>query len=109
MSSTPYDLVQNEREAELTQALAHQVGQIELAAYVAERGMAQIAQTHEDVSQLCEATLVLVDRMLRDARQTNRLSPFQEAALQHIRMAYLFEMLAEAERTGNRMTDVMGR
>ena len=109
MSSTAYGLASSEWETKLTRALAQQVGQIELAAYVAERGMVQIAQTHEFVSQLSEETLAVVDRMLQEARQVNHLTPFQEAALQHLRMAYLFEMLAEAEKTGNRLIAVLRR
>lgn len=109
MSSTPYGLAQSEWEEKLTVALARQVGQIQLAAQVARVGMAQIVTTHENASELSAETLALVDQILQEAAQANHLTPYKEAALQHLRMAYLFEMLAEAEKTGNRIIDILRR
>jgi hypothetical protein len=109
MSSTPYGLAASEWEAELALALAQQVGQIQLAAQVAQMGMAQIVTAHQNASQLSAETLAVADRILQEAVQANRLTPFKEAALQHLRMAYLFEMLSEAEKTGNRIIDVVRR
>lgn len=109
MVSSPYGLAEREWEEKLTLALAQQVGQIQVAAQVAKLGMAQIIQTHAYASQLSAETLAVVDRLLQQAEQANRLTPFKGAALQHLRMAYLFEMLAEAERTGNQVIQVVSK
>lgn len=109
MSSTAYGLVESEWEAELTLALAQQVGQIQLATQIAKMGMAQIVKTHQYASHLSAETLAVVDQIVQEAEQANRLTPFKQAALQHLRMVYMFEMLAEAEKTGNRLIDVVRR
>jgi hypothetical protein len=109
MVSTPYGLTQYEWETKLTQALAQQVGEIHLAAQVAQLGLAQIAQTHQLAAQLSAETLAQVDRLLQEAAQANRLTPFKVAALDHLRMVYLFEMLAAVEETGQRLITVVSR
>lgn len=109
MASIPSDLVASEWEEELTLALAKQIGQIQVAAQIAEVGMEQIVQAHQNAARLSAETMAVVEQIIQEAAQANRLTPYQEAALQHLRMAYLFEMLAEAEQTGNRLIDLVRR
>lgn len=48
----------------------------------------------------------MVDQILREAERTGRMTPLKQAALLHLRMAYVFEMLETVEQTGDQIIAV---
>lgn len=103
MVANPYALIASEQTAQDEHMLVQQAANIRHAGELVHQGLAQIAQTHVVASLLSAETLAQVEQCYQEAVQANRMTPFKAAALQHLQLAYLFELLTVVEEAGELM------
>jgi hypothetical protein len=94
-------------EARATQALARQLGGLELAATVVKTGIVQIGGTHRAAATEVAVRLKIVDQMVQAAGHAGRLTPHKQAMVRRLTKDYLDEMLAITDEAANEIIDVL--
>lgn len=97
------------RQAELQRARGQQLATIRAAGQIARLAQRELSSSHQVASVLCAQTLAAMDRIRQAAELSGNLTPFQQEAITHIQMAYLFEMLATVEQTGDDLVTALAQ
>lgn len=87
--------------------LTQQLSPMHQASRLASRAIEDVVHTHQQTAELYAKTLVVGEQIIEEAKRP--LTPYQQAALNHFQMAYLYEMLAIAEESGDEIIEAVRR
>lgn len=86
--------------AAVAQTGESQMAQITAAATLAHHALVEVARMHQETAVLYTATMTTAFEVIQQAVQRRQLTAFEQEALYHRTMAYMFELLAKVESTG---------
>lgn len=105
----PHRNRQRRRQAAIPLELTQQLSPMHQASHQASRGMEDIVHTHQQAAEYYAKMLAEGEKIVQEAECRGTVTPFQQEALNHYQMAYLYEMLAIAEESGDEIIEVVRR
>src|SRR5215218_1910882 len=84
----------------LEETLQLQMAQLQAEGILAHHALLELDCMHEDTSALYATAMAIAHQAIQQAEQSGRLTPFQQAALYYRTRAYMYELLATVEATG---------
>lgn len=95
--------------AELTPELAQHLGDLPSARRLIQASLEQSYRTHRLATKTLVGMVATAQERIQAAAAEGRLTPLKEAALQHLTLAAMYEMLAIAADTDIKILDTITR
>jgi hypothetical protein len=95
--------------AQLIPELARHLGDLQCPAVLVQAGLDELCKTHCLAVETFAQVVEKAQQMVQASAVNGRITPLKQAALHHLRQAYLYEMLTIVDDTNAEIVTILSR